>query len=60
MPEETFYIEGVQIIKRGVALDLEQFLPDLAETKFVETFKAAPKPAETKPEEAKPAAETKS
>jgi peptidylprolyl isomerase len=60
MPEETFYVEGVQIAKRGIALDMQKFLPDLAETKFVETFKAAPKPAETKPEEAKPAAETKS
>jgi len=57
MPEETFYIEGVQIAKRGIALDVQKFFPDLAETKFVETFKAPPKPAEAKPAEAKPAAE---
>lgn len=44
MPEETFYIEGIQIAKRGVAMDIQKFLPDLAETKFVETFKAEPKP----------------
>ena len=44
MPEETFYIEGIQIAKRGVAMDIQKFLPDLAETRFVETFKAEPKP----------------
>lgn len=44
MPEETFYIEGIQIAKRGVAMDIQKFLPDIAETKFVETFKAEPKP----------------
>ncbi len=44
MPEETYYLEGVQIAKRGVAMDVQKFLPDLAETKFVETFKAEPKP----------------
>ncbi|MCL2476913.1 FKBP-type peptidyl-prolyl cis-trans isomerase [Candidatus Bathycorpusculum sp.] len=44
MPEETFYVEGIQIAKRGVAMDIQKFLPDLAETKFVETFTAEPKP----------------
>ncbi len=47
MPEETFYIEGIQIAKRGVAMDIQKFLPDLIETKFVETFKAEPKPEPT-------------
>ena len=56
MPEDTFYIEGVQIAKRGIALDAQKFFPDLEATKFVDTFKAPPKPA--KPEEAK-AAEAK-
>jgi peptidylprolyl isomerase len=55
MPEETFYIEGVQIAKRGIAMDMQKFFPDLAETKFVETIMATPKPAEAKLE-----AETKS
>jgi len=45
MPEETFYVEGIQIAKRGTAMDIQKFLPDLAETKFIETFKAEPKPA---------------
>ncbi len=49
MPEDTFYVEGIQIAKRGIAMDIQKFLPDLAETKFVETFKAEPKPAASAP-----------
>lgn len=56
MPEETFYVEGIQIAKRGIAMDIQKFLPDLAETKFVETFKAEPKPEVAAPAPA-PAAE---
>ena len=52
MPEETFYMEGIQVAKRGIALDVQKFFPDLEETKFVETIKAPPKPP--KPEEVKP------
>jgi peptidylprolyl isomerase len=44
MPEETFYVEGIQIAKRGIAMDIQKFVPELSETKFVETFKAEPKP----------------
>jgi peptidylprolyl isomerase len=47
MPEDTFYVEGVQIAKRGIAMDVQKFLPEMAEIKFVETFKSEPKP-ETK------------
>ncbi len=49
MPDETFYVEGVQIAKRGIAMDIQKFIPELAETKFVETFKAEPKPAAPAP-----------
>ena len=69
MPEETFYVEGIQIAKRGIAMDIQKFLPELAETRFVETFKAEPKPvpvaaspaapAPEAPAEEKPAAEEK-
>jgi peptidylprolyl isomerase len=45
MPEDTFYVEGIQIAKRGIAMDIQKFLPALAEIRFVETFKAEPKPA---------------
>ncbi len=69
MPEETFYVEGIQIAKRGIAMDIQKFVPELIETQFVETFKAEPKPAlaatasapvtsETAPE-VKPASEAK-
>ena len=44
MPEDTFYLEGVQIAKRGIAMDMKKFLPEMTEIKFVETFKAEPKP----------------
>lgn len=64
MPEETFYVEGIQIAKRGIALDIQKFFPDLEATKFVETFKAPPKLVETKAAatetETKSEAETKS
>jgi peptidylprolyl isomerase len=57
MPEDTFYIEGVQIAKRGIAMDLQKFLPEFTEIRFVETFKSEPKPeieqepkTETKPQ----------
>src|SRR3990170_2341768 len=49
MPEETFYLEGIQVAKRGVALDVQKFFPDVACARFVETFKAEPKP-ESKPQ----------
>lgn len=47
MPEETFYLEGIQVAKRGVSMDMQKFFPDTTAVKFVETFKAEPKP-ETK------------
>ncbi len=44
MPEDTFYVEGVQIAKRGIAMDVQRFLPELTEIKFVESFRSEPKP----------------
>ncbi len=57
MPEDTFYIEGIQIAKRGIALDMQKFFPELDETKFIETIKAPPKPATVKSVEETPAIE---
>jgi peptidylprolyl isomerase len=57
MPEETFYIEGIQIAKRGIAMDIQKFLPDIADIKFVETFKSAPKPAPAAPATSAPETE---
>jgi FKBP-type peptidyl-prolyl cis-trans isomerase 2 len=47
MPEYAFYIEGIQIAKRGIALDMQKLLPKIIEVKFVETFTAEQK-TETK------------
>jgi hypothetical protein len=49
MPEETFYLEGIQVAKRGISMDLQKFFPDVACARFVETFKTEPKP-ESKPQ----------
>jgi peptidylprolyl isomerase len=60
MPEEAFYLEGVQVAKRGTAMDIQRFFPEVAAVKFTETFKVEPKKAEAKPEkEAKPKTEAK-
>jgi peptidylprolyl isomerase len=46
MPEEAFYLEGIQVAKRGIAMDIQRFFPKITTVKFTETFKAQPK---TKP-----------
>jgi peptidylprolyl isomerase len=48
MPEDTFYIEGIQIAKRGIAMDTQRLLEDISEINFVETFKSPPKPIKPK------------
>lgn len=40
MPEEAFYLEGIQVAKRGIALDIQRFFPKITNVKFTETFKA--------------------
>ncbi len=53
MPEDAFYIEGIQVAKRGIALDIQKFIPDKTAVRFTETFKIEPKPkVEPKPEKA--------
>jgi len=47
MPEEAFYLEGIQVAKRGIAMDIQRFFPKITMVKFAETFKAEPK-TETK------------
>lgn len=49
MPEEAFYLEGIQVAKRGIAMDIQRFFPKITTVKFTETFKAEPK-TETKAE----------
>jgi peptidylprolyl isomerase len=40
MPEEAFYLEGIQVAKRGIATDIQKFFPRITAVKFTETFKA--------------------
>jgi hypothetical protein len=53
MPEDAFYLEGIQLAKRGIALDIQKFLPEIATVTFTETFKAESKKTETKEPESK-------
>ncbi len=39
IPDEAFYLEGVQIAKRGIASDIHRFFPMIGIVKFVETFR---------------------
>lgn len=43
MPEDAFYLEGIQVAKRGIAMDIQRFFPKMTTVKFVETFKTEPK-----------------
>jgi FKBP-type peptidyl-prolyl cis-trans isomerase 2 len=57
MPEDTYYLEGIQVAKRGVAMDIQKFFSDINTVKFIEAFKRQ-KPATTlaeKPSEEKTA-----
>jgi peptidylprolyl isomerase len=47
MPEEAFYLEGIQVAKRGISTDIQKFFPKMTSVKFIETFKVEPK-TETK------------
>ncbi len=38
IPEEALYAEGIQLAKRGIAFDVQRFLPELVTVKFIETF----------------------
>lgn len=53
VPEEAFYVEGLQATKRGIALDIQKFFPEINTVKFIETFKrkipAAPVPQKPEP-----------
>jgi len=55
VPEEAFYIEGLQVAKRGVALDVQKFFPEIDTVKFAEIFKRKV-PAAEKPKAKKRAA----
>jgi len=54
VPEEAFYIEGLQLAKRGIAADIQRFLPAVAEVRFVEAFRKREAGGEQPPEAPKP------
>jgi len=49
VPEDAFYIEGLQIIKRGIFMDIRRFFPEKKVVRFIETFKVKEKPSSTAP-----------
>jgi peptidylprolyl isomerase len=56
IPEDLFLVEGLQIIKRGIANDVFKFVPSLTALTFMERFvnqKPQPKKEEPKAEEPK-------
>jgi peptidylprolyl isomerase len=46
MPDDAFYVEGIQLAKRGISLDIQRYLPEITTVKFIEAFKKR----ETKPQ----------
>jgi peptidylprolyl isomerase len=53
VPEEAFYLSGLQVAKKAIIGDLQKFFPDLDSISFRETFKnpvaKPPAPATTEP-----------
>lgn len=39
MPDEAFYVEGIQLAKRGISLDIQRYMQEITTVKFVEVFK---------------------
>ena len=54
MPEDAFYLEGLQVEKRTLTADITKYLPKIETISFIEIFK---KPATPAPVEAKPVTE---
>ncbi len=38
VPDEGFYIEGLQLAKRGIAIDVHRYFPKILNVKFIEEF----------------------
>jgi len=60
IPEDLFLVEGLQIIKRGIANDVFKFVPSLASLTFRERFvNQKPQPKKEEPKAEKPKEEPK-
>jgi peptidylprolyl isomerase len=47
VPEEAFYLSGLQVAKKAVTTDLQKFFPDLDAVAFQEVFKRSARKPET-------------
>ncbi len=52
MPEEAYFLEGVQLAKRSIASDFHKFVPEFEKVSFVEIFRKPQAPSEPKPQQA--------
>lgn len=53
IPEEAFFLEGLQVAKRTITADIEKFFPKVETVTFVENFKKPAPPAPAGPPPAK-------
>jgi hypothetical protein len=49
LPEDSFYLEGVQYAKRGIASDIQKFFSNFEKIMFVESFIKVTPPSDEKP-----------
>ena len=52
MPEEAYFLEGIQLAKRSIASDFHKFMSEFEKISFVETFKKPQTPSEQRPQQA--------
>ena len=53
LPEETFIVDGLQIIKRAISNDIFKFVPGINNVRFIETYTSQQPSSPMKPEEQK-------
>ncbi|MEM2122894.1 MAG: FKBP-type peptidyl-prolyl cis-trans isomerase [Candidatus Bathyarchaeia archaeon] len=41
LPEDSFFLEGLQLAKRQVSTDIQKYIPGIVESSFIERFKTA-------------------
>jgi peptidylprolyl isomerase len=58
VPEEAFFLEGIQLAKRSIASDFNKFMSEFGKVSFIETFKKPQAPSEPKPQQADAQAST--
>jgi peptidylprolyl isomerase len=53
LPDETFIVDGLQIIKRAISNDIFKFVPGINNVRFIETYTSQQPSSPMKPEEQK-------